>query len=125
MTYEQKKQIRDLQYQGFGYKKIAAVVGLSVNTVKSYCRVHPVDLTVGSCLQCGEPLIQLPNRKKKRFCSDKCRNVWWSAHPEARKPKTLYHHVCGFCGCKFDSLRVTSKYCSRSCLSDARRTEAE
>ena len=38
MTEEQKEQIKDLRGKGEGYKKIAQYIGLSENTVKSFCR---------------------------------------------------------------------------------------
>ena len=37
MTEEQKEQIKDLRGKGEGYKKIAQYIGLSENTVKSFC----------------------------------------------------------------------------------------
>ena len=40
----QKAQIRELRLQGFGYRKIAKETGMSENTVKSYCRRHPLSL---------------------------------------------------------------------------------
>lgn len=82
MTQSEKKQIIDLQFRGFGYKKIAAEAGLSVNTVKTYCRRHPADAQAGRCANCGEPLQQRPHKRKKRFCSDACRMNWWKTHPK-------------------------------------------
>lgn len=38
MTREQQEEIRRLRAQGEGYKKIGALLDLSVNTVKSFCR---------------------------------------------------------------------------------------
>ena len=38
MNAEQKDQIRQLHSSGLGYKKIAAQLGLSVNTVASFCK---------------------------------------------------------------------------------------
>ena len=38
MTNEQKAEIDVLRQKGLGYKKIAAKVGISENTVKSYLR---------------------------------------------------------------------------------------
>lgn len=42
MNDMQKAQIRELRLQGFGYRKIAKETGMSENTVKSYCRRHPL-----------------------------------------------------------------------------------
>lgn len=38
MTQIQRERILELQDAGLGYKKIAAELGISVNTVKSFCR---------------------------------------------------------------------------------------
>ena len=41
MTEEQKSEIMLLRRQGVGYKRIAAIMEISVETVKSYCRRNP------------------------------------------------------------------------------------
>ena len=38
MTEEQKAGIQKLRTDGYGYTKIAGMLGLSENTVKSFCR---------------------------------------------------------------------------------------
>lgn len=38
MTEEQRKRVFKLRSQGLGYKTIAREVGLSSDTVKSYCK---------------------------------------------------------------------------------------
>ena len=38
MTQSQKEQIDTLREQGNGYKRIAGILGVSVNTIASYCR---------------------------------------------------------------------------------------
>ena len=38
MNIQQKTEIASLRSQGFGYTKIAQALGLSKNTVKSYCK---------------------------------------------------------------------------------------
>ena len=40
MTEEQKRQIEAMRQESVGYKKIAQTLGISLNTVKSYCRHH-------------------------------------------------------------------------------------
>ena len=59
----QNIKIRELQMQGHGYKKIAKILGISENTVKSYCRRHPVE---NSCLQCGRALSHTQGKKRKK-----------------------------------------------------------
>ena len=58
----QKAQIRELRLQGVGYRKIAKETGMSENTVKSYCRRHPLSLKepeteqAHHCLQCDSEI---------------------------------------------------------------------
>ena len=72
MTDEQKQQIIALRRDGAGYGRIAAAVGISINTVKSFCRRHNLAARREGavCEQCGRPIEQNPGRKRKRFCSD-------------------------------------------------------
>ena len=122
MTNEQTIMIYRLMEEGMGYRKIAAEMDLSVNTVKSWCRRHPYEKKkTGSCLMCGKVISSTPHKKERKFCSDKCRYAWWSAHPEKRKIKTGYKHVCLNCGREFTNNRISAFYCCRKCFADARR----
>ena len=72
MRNEDSIKIEELQREGHGYKKIATMLDLPLNTVKSYIRRHPVTTTstasVTGCLNCGAPLLQKPGKKEKKFC---------------------------------------------------------
>ena len=121
MASKKASEILELRRQGLGYKTIAAITGYSVNTVKSTCRRHP-PLNEKVCLQCGAEIEQLPHRKEKKFCSDKCRMAWWNSHPERVNRKAFYHLICAHCGQPFDSYgNDHRKYCSRACYAEARR----
>ena len=61
MTEEQKKQIETLRLNGCGYTRIAQMIGISENTVKSFCRRNKL---TGSVL----PKMQYPVDSKKHFC---------------------------------------------------------
>ena len=74
MTDEQRQKITNLRAAGNGYKKIGKVLGLSEDTVKSFCprrklsRVvvkSNVEVTVCKC--CGKPVPQTQGRKQKKF----------------------------------------------------------
>lgn len=132
MTALEKERISQLQQQGYGYKRIATELGLAVNGVKSYCRRHPVTIDTkaeckpGICQQCGNAINQLPGRKIKRFCSDRCRNKWWNEHQSLVKKKAYYSLVCRFCGRPFQSYGNQKRiYCSRECFAEARRKGGE
>lgn len=105
---------------------IAIALGLSVNTVRSYIRRHPPkDAVQVGCRQCGKPVLQAKGRKAKYFCSDRCRNAWWNAHPEKVQRKAYYRLTCQFCGKEFVSYgNKNRKYCSRLCYADARRSRS-
>ena len=106
MNSFQKNEILRLKKQGMGYKRISDILGLPVNTVKSYCYRNQIDSKelIHVCKQCGIKLIKT-KRKVKLFCSDACRMKWWNAHPHEIARRTTYEITCSFCGRKFDSYK--------------------
>lgn len=82
MTQGQKEQIDTLREQGNGYKRIAGILGVSVNTIASYCRRK-----TAVCPCCGAALVMTPKHRKKKFCSDACRLKWWYANSEKLNKK--------------------------------------
>ena len=79
MTHDEKKQIAALRGRGVSYTDIASQLGLSRDTVKSYCRRNSIvvsEQTASSetdcCEFCGKHLSQTQGKKKKRFCSREC-----------------------------------------------------
>lgn len=127
MTNIEKSKIQLLQKKGYGYKRIALEVGLPVNSVKTYCRRHPVEISIdpatSGCEHCGKEINQPPHRKTKRFCSDTCRMAWWKAHPDQISRVPRYHYVCPECGIRFTSRNRGRIYCSRACYAHARMKE--
>ncbi len=131
MTATEKTQIEMYRGHGLGYTEIAKKTGLSIGSIKAYCRRHGLGGKVAyreievevilTCECCGEPVKQNPGRKKKRFCSDKCRNKWWNSHMDLVKKKANYECTCLKCGKKFISYRNKNrKYCSHDCYVDDR-----
>ena len=128
MTENQKMQIIKLRASGNGYGKIAKTLGISLNTIKSFCRRHNINGNAvveslapccgetARCENCGREIHQIAKQKKRRFCCDKCRNVWWNAHLDRVKRKAIYDFRCLHCGKVFriygDRRR---KYCSHKC----------
>ena len=91
MTGQQKAPITTIRMQGIDYSTIAKSLGLKKETVAAFCRknglsgVKAADSRVipsqtDTCLVCGTVLVQIPCKKKRRFCSDKYRTLWWNAH---------------------------------------------
>ena len=93
MTNQQKEQIRTMRLQGAGYIKIGKALGISDNTVRSFCRRNGLGenaKNVVSCKQCGKLIKIIPKQKPKKFCSDSCRNAWWNGHQECVTRKAVY-----------------------------------
>ena len=127
MTDIQRMQIKELRLAGYGYKKIAQALSLSVDTVKSFCRKNNLAGVMADnnstsadgktfCKQCGKELVQKPNQKTLLFCSSTCRQAWWNAHPEMVNKRAVYSYRCYHCGKDFTAYGNSHrKYCPHSC----------
>ena len=130
MTDAQRTAIAEYRGKGYGYKKISQLMGISENTVKTYCRRNGLGGTAvlvknadgeSACKCCGAPLIQIPGRKTRKFCSDRCRNRWWNAHLDLVKRKANYEFICPTCGKPFTAYgNAHRKYCSHECYIEDR-----
>lgn len=75
MTLEQKQAIEALRLQGIGYVSVATRLGLSVNTVKSYCRRNSLSTTVlsgGILIKKGRPKLSDDCAAKKDKAPTEC-----------------------------------------------------
>ena len=69
MTNEQKQAISSMREAGVAIPAISAQLGLSVNTIKSYCKRHGIHSGNQSrknilfCLQCHTEIPQTSHRK--------------------------------------------------------------
>lgn len=126
MTKQEIETLNIMRNRGKSAMDIAVALQISINTVRSYIRRHPLtDTPQAGCRQCGKPIFQATGRKAKYFCSDKCQNTWWNAHPEKIQRKAYYHLICEYCGKEFISYgNQKRKYCSRNCYADARRSHS-
>lgn len=130
MTTKQENQIHLLRSEGKGYTAIANLLGLSVNTVKSYCRRNNLQgVRSGGnsneahafCKQCGAELPQASGQKERKFCSDECRMKWWNSHQEQVERKAIYNFTCANCGKPFTAYgNAHRKYCSHACYIEDR-----
>ena len=120
MTNVQKQQIIDFRKQGYGYIKIGQMLGVSDNTISSYCRRNGLYSDTVSksmpCKQCGKPIKRVSGRKPKKFCSDACRTLWWNKHLDCVNRKAVYEFTCANCGRTFFAYgNKDRKYCSHAC----------
>ena len=68
MTGQQKEQIRTMRLQGIGYIKIGKALGISDNTVRSFCRRNGLgdkSKNAVACKQCGKLIKIIPKQKPK------------------------------------------------------------
>ncbi|MGN0178036.1 MAG: helix-turn-helix transcriptional regulator [Monoglobaceae bacterium] len=121
MTQQEKYRIWELRQNGLGYKKIAKILNLNEDTVKSHIRrTSKKEPPKPVCEECGKVLIQMPKTKPRRFCSDRCKTQWWSKHPDAGN-RSGFSFICEYCGKEFKSyVSKTRRYCSTHCYAQAR-----
>ena len=127
MTTEEMRSVKELMLQGLGYRRIAALTGLSADTVKSYCRRHNdhpqiFSTDLAHCLNCGKTITQIPHHRPRKYCSDSCRMLYWNSHRDLVQNKKQSTMLCQLCGKEFISPGNSNrKYCSRECADSARR----
>jgi len=117
MNINERNKIVELKQLGYGYKKIAKELDITLSTVRYACsKMSDEDLLDGSCEHCGLKIKSIKGKKKKRFCSDKCRWIWWNNHHTEVDKKAYYTHQCKFCGKEFTSYGNSKRvYCSHDC----------
>lgn len=137
MTEIEKLQIHDLRLKGIGYKAIAAVLGVSRDSVRGYCIRNGLDgdskvvaLNIEErikhnllCTGCNKPIRQNEKGRTRRFCSEECRRKWWKDNPQERNKSgaAIYKYTCPHCGTEFSSYgNKKRKYCSHNCYIKAR-----
>ena len=122
MTNEQKQTIASMRDSGVPITSIAQQLGLSVNTIKSYCKRHGIhsgnqsSKNILFCLQCHKEIPQAEHRKAKKFCSDKCRQLWWTENTALIPRDSQIERICPVCKEHFLSYKSKHRiYCSRTC----------
>ncbi len=120
MTNDNIKKIIELRGCGYGYQKISNITGISVNTIRSYCKRNgiekPQSNITGYCKNCNKPVCSTPHRKQKIFCCDKCRLQWWSKNRDLIKQKSVVPQFCILCGKQFFAYNSSNrKFCSHDC----------
>ena len=120
MINEQRERITALHQQGYGYIKISQMLGISDNTIRSFCRRNDLDnspkTAAVACKQCGKQIKATPGRKPRKFCSDACRSFWWNHHLECVNRKAFYDFNCARCSKPFSAYgNKNRRYCSHAC----------
>ena len=128
MNENEKNKIIKLRAAGAGYVKIAREMGMSVNTVKSFCRRKNINAETASdfsvkysgetttCVNCGRVIQQIAKQKPRKYCCDQCRNQYWARNLDKVKRKAYYKLQCRHCGKEFQIYGDRNrKYCSHAC----------
>ena len=117
MTKEQKTLILYYREQHMTYRQIGEKLGLSPDTVKTFCRRNTPreDRTEASassqCRNCGAPVHPLPGRRERLFCCPACRTAYWRKHNLLGKDP----RYCAGCGALLTGGSASRKYCSHAC----------
>ena len=134
MTDVEKQKIQELRVKGDGYKAIAAVLSISRDTIRGYCKRNGLDgdLTLislkekqnqNSICACCNKVIKQKEHGRRRFCSEDCRRKWWNENQDRRNKKeaATYKYICPNCGKEFSSYgNKNRKYCSHDCYIKSR-----
>ena len=117
-----------MKKEGYGYKKIASELGISVSSVQSFLKRNPVDIDLlGTCKRCGMTIQSIKGKKRKQFCCDRCRWDWWNSHIKEVNKKAFYTLTCKHCGKEFTAYGNQKRvYCCHDCyIKDKKVTSHE
>lgn len=121
MTNEQKSNIKKMREKLYSYAEIAEILGLSLNSVKSYClrkglNTDALIKNAKRCKYCGKPIVELSKTKPRIFCCDACKLAWWKKHKTEQHSSYIAELTCPTCGKKFTAYKSSKrKYCSERC----------
>ena len=117
LLWEQKTLILYYREQHMTYRQIGEKLGLSPDTVKTFCRRNTPredrteTSTSSQCRNCGAPVHPLPGRRERLFCSPACRTAYWRKHNLLGKDP----RYCAGCGALLTGGSASRKYCSHAC----------
>ena len=117
LLWEQKTLILYYREQHMTYRQIGEKLGLSPDTVKTFCRrkraqsERTEERVQAQCRNCGAPVHPLPGRRERLFCSPACRTAYWRKHNLLGKDP----RYCAGCGALLTGGSASRKYCSHAC----------
>ena len=117
LLWEQKTLILYYREQHMTYRQIGEKLGLSPDTVKTFCRrkraqsERTEESVQAQCRNCGAPVHLLPGRRERLFCSPACRTAYWRKHNLlGGTPR-----YCAGCGALLTGGSASRKYCGHAC----------
>lgn len=75
MTNIEKNKVYELYSKGYGYKRIAKDLNVSVGSVRNILVKTNEEF---KCRYCGNKLSFIEGKKKKIYCCDSCRYSYWN-----------------------------------------------
>lgn len=117
-------KIKELRQEGYGYKRIAKELSISSSAVRHLClKIEDEEEFVSSCKNCNTRTRSTKGKKKKLFCSDKCRLQWWNSNPSKVNKKAYYTHKCNHCHKEFTAYGNNKRlYCSQECYINSKKS---
>ena len=123
MTTREKELVISMRQKGTTFSEISGKVGVSLNTVKSFCYRNNIKpsrkKTTVTCKYCGNEINLTSNVRNRKFCDYSCRMAWWKEERQKYRGSIGRECVCAFCGKTFKTYRK-QKYCSHPCYIKAR-----
>ncbi len=132
MTDYERQQIYELRMKGLGYKAIGNILGLTRDSVRSFCQRNNLDgngkvvsLNIEVmkeekllCLHCGKLLKVKEKGRPRKYCSDECRRTWWKNNQDkkTKNDTAVYKYTCLHCEKEFSIYgNKKRKFCSHDC----------
>lgn len=82
MKAEIRDQVKQMNDQGVGYKKIASELNISIGSVRNMLKEKDDS---ESCRFCHKKLNFVEGKKRKVFCNDSCRYQYWNSLKKVAK----------------------------------------
>lgn len=140
----ERERVRQLRLAGLEYSEIAEQTGIPAGQVIVYClqlglptsgscrtgfseeeeewlryrKRAPADMR---CPVCGKVMEQPQRGRRKKFCSNTCRDKWWNR--EKRRDESGEEVTCENCGKSFPvakTARQNRRFCCRECYFEFR-----
>jgi len=82
MKAEIRDQVKQMNDQGIGYKKIALELNISIGSARNVLKEKDDSM---SCRFCSKKLNFVEGKKRKVFCNDSCRYQYWNSLKKVAK----------------------------------------
>jgi len=117
-------KIMELREKGYGYKRIAKELDMTVSAVRYAISKSEDQLLSDSCKECGVAIKSLKGKRKKVYCSNGCRWKWWNKQTRDINKKAYYNFICKNCGKEFEAYGTNRRlFCDRECYNSNRKNQ--